>query len=154
MGENMEPSYQDQIALAEYLLNRLEIRLAGREEPEILDRLPYDKYHLGVLGPWKNTMETSQPEPTIDSPKSEQNVAIVHRTLTTPVKMQNQGNDEGSTTSELENEESGRISREDILRKRGVPSAIGMEFVVEKTKHLQLDFDISFSFYTRRFPTW
>lgn len=149
----MEPSYRDQITLAEYLLNKLETRLAGREEVELLDRLPNDKYHLGVLGPWKSTMESFQPEPTIDSADLMKETSNPSSNVTKSSNAKIENSDEGSS-SEIENEESGRITREDILRKRGVPSAIGMEFVVEDQKILRLEFDVEFSFYTRRFPTW
>ena len=149
----MAISYKDQIALVEYLLKRLESRLSGREEPEILDRLPYDKYHLGVLGPWKDTMESSQPEATIGTSVSEGNIINTTGKINKAQTIQNEENTEG-TSSELENEEAGRVAREDILRKRGVPSAIGFEFVVEKSKYLKFDLDVDFSFYTRRFPTW
>lgn len=150
----MAVSYENQIVFTEYLLNRLRIRLAGKNEIECLDKLPADQYHLGVLGPWKNTSEkTSQPE--LDD--EEQTLSPIEKRQVgfdiTKVGRLNEGEIEPST-SHIENEDGERVNRDDILMHRGASSALGLEFMARKDAGIHLQLEISFSFYTRRFPTW
>jgi hypothetical protein len=60
------PSYRDEKRLLDYLIQRLEDRLAGRHETEILRTHPDDHCQLGVLAPWTQDLDTEeQPEEII-----------------------------------------------------------------------------------------
>lgn len=60
------PSYRDEKRLVDYLVQRLEDRLAGRHETEILRTHPDDHCQLGVLAPWTQELDAEeQPEEII-----------------------------------------------------------------------------------------
>lgn len=162
----MSTSYRDQMAVTTYLLERLETYLAGRGEPECLDHLPGDKYHLGVLAPWRNTgAAMSQPDETVEDNKntpdadSESSGGSTSATVTAPSGVgvsEEAAATDGEVEPDIENEDAERLNREDILNRRGAPSALGMEFMVALPEDgtARLNFDVRFSIYTRRFPTW
>jgi len=52
--------YQDEKRLLDYLVQRLEDRLAGRHETEILRTQPSDHCQLGVLSPWTHEPELEE----------------------------------------------------------------------------------------------
>ena len=56
----MPISYQDEKRLLDYLVRRLEDRLAGRHETEILRTQPSDHCQLGVLSPWTHEPELEE----------------------------------------------------------------------------------------------
>lgn len=161
-------SYRDQVAITEYFLQRLETRLAGRNEPECLDQLPGDRYHLGVLAPWRNTGDVmSQPDEIAEgagepSDADDVTAEVVSRLVGTLPSVTNIGVSkepvppDEEAQPDIENEDAERLNREDLLNRRGAPSAIGAEFMVvppSKGK-VRLTFEVRFSIYTRRFPTW
>jgi hypothetical protein len=65
----MPTSYQDEKRLLDYLVQRLEERLAGRHETEILRTHPDDHCQLGVLAPWTQELDAEeQPDEIIPGP--------------------------------------------------------------------------------------
>ncbi|MDI1336126.1 MAG: hypothetical protein PSU94_08095 [Lacunisphaera sp.] len=54
------PSYRDEKRLLDYLVQRLEDRLAGRHETEILRTHPDDHCQLGVLAPWTQELDAEE----------------------------------------------------------------------------------------------
>lgn len=162
----MSTSYRDQMAITTYFLERLETYLAGRGEAECLDHLPGDKYHLGVLAPWRNTGTVmSQPEETVEGDKkvpdaddesSGGNIPAAAPALSGAGASGEDAAPDGEAQPDIENEDAERLNREDILNRRGAPSALGAEFMVSVPEHgaVRLNIDVRFSIYTRRFPTW
>jgi hypothetical protein len=154
------------MVITTYFLERLEIYLAGRGEPECLDHLPGDKYHLGVLAPWRNTGDSmSQPDETVEEdekapdPDGNTDKGKVIAAAPSSPGSSTSGEDESASGDEqpdIENEDAERLNREDILNRRGAPSALGAEFMVllPENNTVRLNFDVRFSIYTRRFPTW
>lgn len=74
----MPTSYHDEKLLLDHLVQRLEDRLAGRNEPEIVRTQPSDHCQLGVLAPWTAEPELEeQPDAaTIEELRAENRVAI------------------------------------------------------------------------------
>lgn len=155
----MSVSYRNQVAITDYLIERLEIGLSGRGEIECLGQLPTDRYQLGVLAPRQFDASTlSQPE-EIDASISAETPGTYLPVNGNHVShdAQDADNDIGELSStNIENEEAERLTRADIVQHRGIPPSLGIEFVVEpnNTKPVSLTFKASFAFYTRRFPTW
>lgn len=161
----MSTSYRDQMAITTYFLERLETYLAGRGEPECLDHLPGDKYHLGVLAPWRNTGAImSQPDEADEEGKkaldADEESSDGNMTADAPpapaAGVPGESTADGEVQPDIENEDSERLNREDILNRRGAPSALGVEFMVSVPEGgaVRLTINVSFSIYTRRFPTW
>lgn len=149
-------SYRDQVKIASYLVSRLEDTLSGRVEDECYDLFPHDKYHLGVLAPTQNTdMDSLQPDTDVETtslPEADEVYSSAKR------EQRNTSQDEGGdeeTLSSVEKEDSDRFEREDVISQRGPSSALGIEFLVQPLGDaIELEFEISFAVYFRRFPTW
>jgi len=61
------PTYNDEKRLLDYLVQRLEDRLAGRHEIDILRTHPDDHCQLGVLAPWTQELDAEeQPDESTD----------------------------------------------------------------------------------------
>jgi len=158
----MSPQYRDQMAMTDYLIQRLENGLAGRDETDCFDKLPADRYHLGVLAPQRSTDRLLMQPDALEAeagelPDADEIYADIGTKVkrNTPVEEEDDLSDE-TTTSEVEGEDSGKLDRNDLLTARGAPSAMGMEFIVvcPYDKPIRLDFEVHFAIYTRRFPTW
>ncbi|MCA1565732.1 MAG: hypothetical protein LC803_08865 [Acidobacteria bacterium] len=155
------------MAITTYFLERLETYLAGRSETECLDHLPGDKYHLGVLAPWRNTGDAmSQPDETVegddkapdadDESSAGGNIPVAARTSSNSSTSGDAATSDKDEQPDIENEDAERLNHEDILNRRGAPSALGVEFMVSLPEDgtVRLNFDVRFSIYTRRFPNW
>jgi hypothetical protein len=152
-------SYENQLKLTDHLLHVLEVELSGRGTEELFGRPPADQYQLGVLGPWENSSDAIyQPiveRKDVESDSSGLNqikreTSIDGKAITEPIL----DRDTDTSFQELENEDSERSIIEDILRKRGVPSALGCDFIVKAEEKINIEISSDFSFYTRRFPTY
>lgn len=152
----MAVAYHNQVAITDYLIERLEIGLSGRGQRECLDKLPHDKYHLGVLAPQHASGETiSQPEIEETPDTQDEELPVVDEEETEQSAGEETDDEpEDYTPSQIENEESVRLSRENLLNRRGASSSIGIEFMVNTEAAFELELNFEFAFYTRRFPTW
>lgn len=154
-------SYFSQVQFASYIVDQLESTLAGRSEQECHDLLPHDKYHLGVLAPQQSShIESLQPNTNIETVflPSAEDLYPSQTKFTKHYRFEPsfEEDDEGERLSSVEGEDSDRFDREDIITRRGPSSALGIEFLVRLglENKIRLQFDIEFSIYVRRFPTW
>lgn len=150
---NRAPSYRDEEATVDYLLRRLENRLGGRDQYEILNTLPSDHCQLGVLVPWSIDPTAS----TDTSPDSDEDNSLESTTAAT--------SETGKETSNGRQTEV-RTSATAILEPfstvdeayRRPPSSMGLVFVIESEKcqstKVELTVGCQFSIYTRHFPTF
>lgn len=148
-------SYRDELRLTEYLLERLEIHLSGREEPVCLDKAPGDRYHLNVLMPHQERLSeadvldepasvTAPPDP---SSSSSQNVFSL-------LVEQPDGNSDLEEAVDLEPEPTS--AQHDTLLRNHNMAALGLDFKVSvsQSETVALEVNIRFALYTRHFPTY
>lgn len=155
----MSVSYRNQIAITDYLIERLEIGLSGRGEAECHGRLPTDKYQLGVLAPRQHDVSSlTQPAETDIGTTTDAEEAYDSVEANSKSHQISETDDEPEDTSpsSVENADADRLDRADISQHRGIPSTLGAEFIVMPVNKepVSLIFEVSFAFYTRRFPTW
>ena len=131
-----DPTYRDELALARYLYRELESRLAGRDQPQLLRRVPADVCHLGVLAPAEipGTAHTDAEQGQSDSGE-----------------MVGSGDSGSAPTSSLR--PAGESFR-DFARRP--PSAMGLQFVLDPAaeSEIRLRVRASFAVYTRHFPSY
>lgn len=129
-----EPTYRDELALARYLYRELERRLAGRDQPHLLRRVPADVCHLGVLSPVEESQasnDSASATPTI-------------------------GNEEAPAESRQERpgpRPSGETFR-DFARRP--PSAMGLQFLLDSGTNTEIGLQVRvrFAVYSRHFPSY
>lgn len=158
------PTYRDQIAITNYLLQQLENGLSGRDEPECLFIYPQDRYHLGVLAPRQPSGNMlSQPDASAGANQDQDAFTVIDKIQKNQGKKSEtkqtsiSSSDEEESTSQIENQDGERLDREDLIHHRGTPTSMGFEFMIaEEDSHLspRLNIQIEFAIYTRRFPTW
>jgi hypothetical protein len=152
-------TYEDELALVRFLLDRLERTLAGRNTTRVLQTSPSDHCHLGVLGP--HDRDTEQPEPLDPGDEasdtdltSRQNADITSHTQRQETQEVVESGDLTLGQSEqiaAEHRGSGRDST------RRPPSSLGLEVVVgvgAGDDVAELMITGSFAVYTRHFPTY
>ncbi len=152
----MVPSYRDEKALVEYLLARLEERLAGRHEQEILKTSPSDHCQLGVLVPW--TGDPTEPEST----EGDDDLAESASGTDPAASQRSARSRPGPAQKREEKEESGTGSVEPFSRPeeagRRPPSSLGCGFSAqppsEGTGDIEITVSGSFAIYTRHFPSY
>jgi len=152
---NQRPSYRDELAVVDYLINQLEDKLAGRHEVEFLRTLPSDHCQLGVLAPRDPNVEHADPPEPGDAAESMTAKEIGEND--TPSSSGNSA--KGATPEQLING-SGDVepySRIDEPARRP-PSSLGCEFLVKTLEGLsssvQIEVSGRFAFYSRHFPSF
>ena len=142
--------YEHELELVQFLADRLERRLAGREEDRIVNRLPIDHCRLGVLLP---------SERQVDEPEFAEGESTEERDgspLEKPAKMAiGPGKTPGGSAKATGEEEIGSVeAREERLPSRRPPSALGMELRVRpEGGEIRLEVEVEFAIYTRHLPT-
>lgn len=142
-------SYRDERELVRHFVRVLEERLAGRREQRIVNTVPGDHCHLGVLGPWSPDIE--QPEP-LELEESEAKTRSDHgdtqqeRQAREPVESKEDDEERAPTPEAMGGRDSVRRS----------PSSLGFEVVLqpEQDGTAELDVTVRFAVYSRRLPTY
>ncbi len=140
-------TYRDEKRLVDYLLVRLEERLGGRHEREILKIQPSDHCQLGILAPWSEDQEVGdQPEEVSDEPLNYPVGTKPDARVIDPTK---------PTKETKVSEETSSVEpfsgREDAGRRP--PSALGLAIAAqEESGNIELTVTASFAVYTRHFP--
>lgn len=136
-----------------FFVNLLEHRLAGRDKPRIIKRMPIDECQLGVLLPWRR--EIDEPDPIesdevsdIDEiPRQEAkkaNILGVTKELSADSKGETDSNSQ--TTGE-------QIHDQEYVRRP--PSSLGAEFLIESDSgNSEIEVDVSFAIYTPHMPNY
>jgi len=150
---SLVPSYDDELAVVNYLMNRLEERLSGRHQNEILHRLPTDYCQLGVLVPWSRSAEDSEDqsgeigdELSSKEPNPDRDVPPATKSGSRPTS------EDGGATPAIEP----LSTIEDMSRRP--PSSLGVVFKLlppgDRNTPLEITVSTKFAFYTRHFPTF
>lgn len=150
-------TYPQELEIVNHFVNRLESRLAGREEPVLLNRLPIDECHLGVLAPWRDPEDLEDrdaadngqdaaPEQTFTAPATKPQAAKPASAPTTV-----------PTTPESPQEEQRhvieRVDDQDVPRRPA--SALGCELMLTpEAGRVSITLSLSFAFYTTHMPTY
>lgn len=152
----MALSYRDERSIVRYLLARLEERLAGRHEQEILKTSPSDHCQLGVLVPW--TGDPSESDLTEGDDE-----AAGPESSTAPTQSHQAAHSGPKPKKKVgEREEPGTESVEPFSRpeeaSRRPPSSLGCGFSVrppaEGSGHVEIAVSGSLAIYTRHFPSY
>jgi hypothetical protein len=150
----MATSYRDERSLVQYLLARLEERLAGRREQEILKTSPSDHRQLGVLVPWAG----DPAEPELTEGDNDATEPVVSTSPTPSLRSARSANK--PATKEEKADESGTGLVEPFSRPeeaRRPPSSLGCGFSVqppsEGAGNIEIAVSGSFAIYTRHFPS-
>jgi len=146
--------YRHEGEIVHFFVNLLEQRLAGRHKQRIVNSVPVDECHLGVLGPYRQEVDEVDPNETGE--------------ITGDTPLADSGVGEGSpgsasrTTSEKEDQEAevggaapaeGGKEERDFVRRP--PSSLGIEFLLElKDGKVELEVDVGFAVYTPHLPTF
>jgi len=143
--------YEHELQLVRFLADRLERRLAGREEDRIVNRLPVDHCRLGVLLP--SERGTEEPEFAEGEPVEEPDDSPSGEPVRTAVGPGGtaSGPDEAAAGEETGSAE----AREERLPLRRPPSALGMELRIRpEGGEILLEVEVEFAVYTRHLPTF
>ena len=143
-------TYQDEDALIGHFTGVLEDCLAGRRDLRIVNRVPADHCHLGVLGPWDPDIE--QPEILMqeEDDQNEEN----QEPLPQGIQRKTPGLDDDGEGERDEVPEGRTTEQREHVRRS--PSSLGFEIVVlpESERLAELEVTVRFAVYTRHFPTF
>lgn len=139
--------YRDELALVDHLVERLEFRLAGRDTKRLVNRLPVDECHLGVLVPWRNPEDPDAVDP--DEILEEERTTSKAVVSTTSEPGPSVFPEELPARSERAPE---AFSREETLRRP--PSSLGCELLVSGEGEIELELEVRFAVYTQHLPTF
>jgi len=150
--------YEQELEIVNHFVDRLERRLAGREELALINRLPIDECHLGVLAPWRSPDEPDPLDPdemgeegsgaaaTAPSVVAATPMAAVSSATARPDTQEEQ--DAGGRQKSVE-----RTDDQDVPRRP--PSALGCELMlVPEDGKIRVTVNLSFAFYTNHLPTY
>ncbi|WP_019008626.1 C-terminal helicase domain-containing protein [Deinococcus aquatilis] len=148
--------YPQEIEIVNHFINRLERRLAGREELTLVNRLPIDECHLGVLAPWRNPDE-AEPLDAGEMAEGESPAAPLKVARAVPLAAPNP---KAETSGEADDEEPEvrrapveRVDDQDVPRRP--PSALGCELMLTPVDgKVSVTVNLSFAFYTTHLPTY
>lgn len=148
--------YRHEREIVDFFVDLLEQRLAGRHKERIVNRVPVDECHLGVLGPYRQEVDEVDPtetgeatgdEPTAASGTDEAGVRSPGNMPGTASKGEDQETDAGDTAPK-----EGREERDFVRRP---PSSLGIEFLLESVAgEVALEIDVGFAIYTPHLPTF
>src|SRR5690606_24436271 len=129
-----------------FLINRLERRLAGRDEDRIVNRLPIDHCRLAVLVPQDRQ---------VDEPEFAEGEAAEGGEEARSEKAVKGSARSFELSDEPTREPESGDDRETPNPSRRSPSALGMELRVRPEEgEIQLDAEVEFAIYTRHLPTF
>jgi len=138
-------SYHNELELVQFLIDRLERQLAGRDEDRIVNRLPIDHCRLGVLVPSDRQVdepEFAEGEP-VEEPEEIQTVKVKKSAKLAKISE--------APEREFESVE----ERETPSVSRRSPSALGMELRIRPEQgEIRLEVKVAFAIYTRHLPTF
>lgn len=139
-------SYRQELELVNFLIDRLERRLTGRDGDRIVNQLPIDHCRLGVLVPQERQVdepEFAEGEPAEDSVKARTEEPVRSPAGLIEVPEEPTGQPEG-----VEDREASAPSRRS-------PSALGTELRVRPEQgEIRLKAEVEFAIYTRHLPTF
>ena len=139
-------NYHDELALVDHLVERLEFRLAGREIRRLVNRLPVDECHLGVLVPWRNPEELD----AIDSDEIQEldsdTTVVANSTMKFPADAKPNALQERSERAPE------KPSGAEAIRRP--PSSLGCELLVSGEGKAELELEVRFAVYTQHLPTF
>lgn len=143
--------YEHELGLVQFLVDRLERRLAGREEERIVNRLPIDHCRLGVLLP--SERQVDEPEFAEGEPTEEPDSIPAEKPTEATIRP---GKVPGGSAKAIGEGETESIeAREERLPSRRPPSALGMELRVRPEEgEIRLEVEVEFAIYTRHLPTF
>ena len=144
------PSYRDEKRLLEYLVQRLEDRLAGRNETEILRTHPDDHCQLGVLAPWTQELELEEQPEELDL--RDERTDLPSKTNRAPgIAVPQAATPGGDSDRTLPIEPFS--SREDAGRRP--PSSLGLAVALKPNSgKIELTIAVHFTVYSRHFPEY
>lgn len=156
-------NYRQEIEIINHFVDRLERRLAGREEPVLTNRLPIDECHLGVLAPWRSPEDEEERDIEDGQADAEQQADSSQPAPPAKVRGQDATNrtaqsSSGASTEEAEEPEEirrpiERIDDQDVPRRPA--SALGCELMLTpKDGRVSITVNLSFAFYTTHIPTY
>jgi hypothetical protein len=146
-------NYQDEKRLLDYFLRRLEDRLAGRQETDVLRTQPSDHCQLGVLAPWSRQLEVEeQPDELVgESATTEPESAARAIVPAIPGAPNSAPEPNSETDSERAQPVEPFSVREDAGRRP--PSSLGMAVAVAaQDGSIRLAVRARCVFYSRHFP--
>lgn len=148
--------YPHEMEIINFFVNLLERRLAGRHYERIVNRMPVDECHLGVLGPYRPEMDEVDPNetgevigdaPSADSAAVETGEGSLGSLPGTAFEKEDQEAEVGGAAPV-----EGREERDFVRRP---PSSLGIEFLLEsKGGKAELEIDVGFAVYTPHLPTF
>lgn len=138
--------YRHELELVNFLINRLERRLASRDEDRIVNRLPIDHCRLAVLVPQDRQ---------VDEPEFAEGEAAEGGEEARSEKAVKGSARSFELSDEPTREPESGDDRETPNPSRRSPSALGMELRVRPEEgEIQLDAEVEFAIYTRHLPTF
>ncbi|MFZ5898176.1 MAG: helicase C-terminal domain-containing protein [Bacillota bacterium] len=144
--------YYGEKAMVDFFVKLLEDRLAGRHEKRIVNRVPVDHCHLGVLGPWRRQVD----EVDLLEDDEESGAGTISIDGPATQKMEN-GPTEAFTLPVAEEAVENRKTadaEEDREYTRRPPSSLGFEIRVKpEGDKVEIEVDVRFAVYTRHLPT-
>lgn len=147
--------YRQEKEIAEFFVNLLEDHLAGRRNRRIVNRMPVDECHLGVLGPYRQEIDEIDPhetgEPAEEEPPSLSEVSIPGTPHADPSPNRSSTEDAKEVEADDKPVAERREARDFVRRP---PSSIGIEFLVESDADpVELEISCRFAFYTPHLPS-
>jgi len=145
--------YRHEKAMVDFFVNLLEERLAGRHKDRIINQVPVDCCHLGVLGPWRRQVDEVDPQE-----EAEESTAEVASSIEPMVEEMENIVSVVSTPQVIEEGTNARISTEDKEDReytRRPPSSLGFEIRVKPEGDIvEIKVEARFAVYTRHLPTY
>lgn len=145
--------YAQELDMVDHIVRVLERQLSGREKPRLVNRLPIDECHLGVLVPWRDPEEADaldQDEMDETPVGAEGTPASSRRAATTKAPK------EAAPASDEELPVSTAPERRDEQdQPKRPPSSLGCELLLDAVdQQIEIEVEPSFSVYTAHLPTW
>lgn len=145
--------YAQELDIVDHIVRVLESSLAGREKPRLVNRLPIDECHLGVLVPWRDPDEADATD------KDEIDDAPAEAAPAPPkVAKASAKATPAGTPAPTEDVEATSVAperRDDQDQPKRPPSSLGCELLLESVDgEVEIEVEASFSVYTSHLPTW
>jgi hypothetical protein len=144
-------SYRDELAFVNYLIGRLEIVLAGREDDELLRIMPTDRCQLGVLAPREAGIDIPEDADSAEDELGESDTGDPTEVITA-VSPSAGSSDESDDVVE---DQGVQLSSMQISDRAWKPaSSMGSEFVLSGDGSRELLVDVSFAIYLPSHASW
>lgn len=165
---HLNTRYSQEIEVINLFARRLEAALSGSDDPVLINHLPIDMCHLGVLTPWQDpevaqvTGTDQEAEETVDNTEvaegePEENAAV-STTARTPASTEVDPATSTPATDESPDDSPSPASVEaadDRTVARRPASSLGCELLLRpEGGRVKLRVNLSFAFYTAHLPTY